>query len=260
MKGYKAFDANLQCRGFQYEVGKTYELEGELAICKNGYHFCETISDCYYYYPIGNGTRICKVEALGRIVRRDNKICTDKIRVVEEVTDIDLVKCNTGDYNSGNRNSGDYNSGNYNSGNYNSEDYNSGNYNSGNYNSGNYSSGCFNTEKHPRIIMFNKQSEWTYCDWRKSKAFGILRGYPMAKAVWVDANEMTNDEKAAHPEYETMGGILAKRKGTVTPQEWWDGLDESDKEEVMSLPNFDADIFKEIMGINVRNDYRTEDN
>lgn len=57
--------------------------------------------------------------------------------------------------------------------------------------------------------------------------------------------------KAAHPEYETTGGILAKRKPAMTPQEWWDGLDESDKGEVMSLPNFDADIFKEITGIEV---------
>lgn len=42
MKGYKGFDKNLQCRGFQYEVGKTYELgDKKLEMCSNGFHFCK---------------------------------------------------------------------------------------------------------------------------------------------------------------------------------------------------------------------------
>ena len=38
MKGYKGFDKDLSCRGFQYEIGKTYECEGKITLCENGFH------------------------------------------------------------------------------------------------------------------------------------------------------------------------------------------------------------------------------
>jgi hypothetical protein len=49
MRGYKAFNKDLTCRGFQYEIGKTYEMDGEIEICRRGFHFCESISDCYKF-------------------------------------------------------------------------------------------------------------------------------------------------------------------------------------------------------------------
>lgn len=89
MKGYKGFDENLQCRGFQYEVGKTYELnKGKLNMCENGFHFCKKLSWIHEYYSLTNEkTRVCEVEALG-IVEEDGKKCvTDKIKIVRELTD-----------------------------------------------------------------------------------------------------------------------------------------------------------------------------
>ena len=58
MRGFKAFDKNLTCRGFQYEIGHTYEFDGEPIPCKQGFHFCKSITECYNYYPMTNDTRI----------------------------------------------------------------------------------------------------------------------------------------------------------------------------------------------------------
>ena len=54
--GYKGFDKNLQCRGFQYEVGKEYETD-EAELCKKGFHFCENPHDVLSYYNAGEGNR-----------------------------------------------------------------------------------------------------------------------------------------------------------------------------------------------------------
>ena len=37
MKGFKAFNANMTCRGYQYEIGKKYVHEGPVEICSSGY-------------------------------------------------------------------------------------------------------------------------------------------------------------------------------------------------------------------------------
>lgn len=85
MRGYKAFDSDLTCRGFQYEIGKTYEHTGEIEVCKAGFHFCGTIVDCYNYYPMNKMTRICEVEAVGEVKAQGNKYVTDKITIIAVV-------------------------------------------------------------------------------------------------------------------------------------------------------------------------------
>ena len=85
MIGYKAFNDDLTCRGFQYEIGKTYTIEGELKICENGFHFCKELINCFYHYKFGS--RICEVESLGAIDSEDEeKFCTDKIRIIRELS------------------------------------------------------------------------------------------------------------------------------------------------------------------------------
>ena len=298
MKGYKAFNKDLQCRGMQYEIGGTYELGDSPICCKKGFHFCKSISDCYIFYDMTDETRICEVEALGDVVTSDGiKYCTNKICVIREVEntriksntnetctgfcnsgswnrgngnsgDWNSGNCNTGDHNSGNynngymnsgnRNTGDYNSGNWNSGNrnsgsWNSGDFNSGYHNSGDYNSGDYNSGVFNTKLMPTIKMFDKDSDWTIEDWYKSKAYHVMEKGPVSYTDFIFECDMSEEEKENHPEYKIMGGYAK----TITvkaedKQKWWNGLSDSDKQAVMSLPNFDADKFYLCTGIRVK--------
>lgn len=110
MIGYKAFDENLQCRGFQFEVGKTYETgraKEELELCSDTvFHFCrelhkiENVSDYYI-----SESRVCEVIAEGDIVTDGDKYGTNMLTILREIPREEL-----NEYNSGN--SGNYNSGN----------------------------------------------------------------------------------------------------------------------------------------------------
>ena len=64
--GFKGFDKDLSCRGFQYEVGKTYDLKGEVECCKRGFHFCENPLEVFDYYPPCM-SRFCQVEGGGSV-------------------------------------------------------------------------------------------------------------------------------------------------------------------------------------------------
>ena len=148
MKGYKVFNSDWTCRGFQFEVGKVFEEDVTPVCCDRGFHFCTKASDCFRYYNFDPNNKVAEVEALGDIDAQDDdsKCCTNKIHIIREITwqevldMVNLGKACTGLYNSGNYNSGDWNSGDCNSGDCNSGDYNSGDWNSGDYNSGNYNS------------------------------------------------------------------------------------------------------------------------
>ena len=153
--------------------------------------------------------------------------------------------CNSGDCNSGNRNSGDCNSGNRNSG-----DCNSGDCNSGDWNNTNFSNGCFNTVE-PTIHLFNKPSSWTYRDWLNSEARHLMNQIQGDILEWVYLSDMTDEEKAEHPEAETTGGYLKELDDSECAVIWWRSLNQRQKNVIMAIPNFDKAIFKEITGIDV---------
>ena len=167
---------------------------------------------------------------------------------------------NSGDWNSGNRNSGDWNSGDCNSGNWNSGDWNSGNRNSGNWNSGDwnsgdwnkcsFSNGCFNTAE-PKIYLFNKPSDWTYIDWLNSDARYLLNQIPGDVLEYVWFEDMTDEEKTAHPEAKVTGGYLKQLDNSECGSIWWRGLNDYEKSIIKAIPNFDKEIFKEITGVDV---------
>ena len=92
LKGYKGFNKDLKCRGFQYEVGKEYEYEGEVEICKSGFHFCENPLDVFNYYAPAD-SRYCEVEGSGSIDRdnNDSKVAAPKIKIHAEIGICGLV-------------------------------------------------------------------------------------------------------------------------------------------------------------------------
>ena len=85
MKGYKAFEKGLICRGKQYAENTVFE-EDEAEICKSGMHFCKNPLDVLYYYPLvdndGKMSEFAEVEALDEVKTDDNKkFCTKKLKV-----------------------------------------------------------------------------------------------------------------------------------------------------------------------------------
>ncbi len=93
MKTYKGFDKNLQCRGFQYEVGKEYEIEGEISVCNRGFHACESPLEVFDHYDMLT-SRFCEVEQTGKIDKGNGttKVCSSKIKVVAELKLADMIR------------------------------------------------------------------------------------------------------------------------------------------------------------------------
>ena len=84
---YKGFDKDLKCRGFQYEVGKTYEQKGKIECCMNGFHACEFPLNVFNYYSPGSNSRYCTVTQSGEISKHDgdSKVASSKIHIETEI-------------------------------------------------------------------------------------------------------------------------------------------------------------------------------
>lgn len=83
MKAYKGFDKNMQCRGFQFEEGKTYH-EDEAELCKRGFHACENPLDVFGYYTPGKNSIYREVELEDVSEERnsdDTKVCAKTIKI-----------------------------------------------------------------------------------------------------------------------------------------------------------------------------------
>ncbi len=86
---YKGFDKDLKCRGFQFEVGKTYSVEGDVVPCENGFHACKSPQDVFEYYP--PASRFCKVLLSGSVKYKDNKAASQSITILEEISLVDYI-------------------------------------------------------------------------------------------------------------------------------------------------------------------------
>jgi hypothetical protein len=90
MRGYKMMESDMTCRGFQYEIGEEYTLDGKLLICENGFHFCENPFNCLTYYDnIDGDKRLFLVEVLDEVITGGNKSVTNKIKIIEEIPNIE---------------------------------------------------------------------------------------------------------------------------------------------------------------------------
>ncbi|CVH63907.1 Uncharacterised protein [Serratia marcescens] len=113
---YKGFKQDLTCRGFQFEVGKTFEHKGKVEACSGGFHSCEYPLDCFSYYPPAE-SRYAETIATGEVSREDggdSKIASATITIKAEISmhqmvtraiewiwskvDRSLEQTNTGDY------------------------------------------------------------------------------------------------------------------------------------------------------------------
>ena len=276
MKGYKAFDKDLKCKGFQYEIGQTYEMDGEIECCERGFHFCKDLADCYRFYDMTDDTRICEVEAVGKILQTLNgiKYCTNKIKILSEVenprikTNVNTSSsgyCNSGAENTGNRNSGDHNSGYRNSGNLNSGNNNKGRHNSGCRNIGHHNSGHMNSgdwNSGSRNIGHLNSGDWNSGNFNagvfncekepKIKMFDKESDWTLVDWLISKAYAIMYTCPDIYSEYDKDQEKTIIREATEEDkQKWWDELSEDRKNAVKSLPNFDADKFYICTGIKV---------
>jgi len=270
VKGFKGFNEDLTCRGFQYEIGKTYKYNGEVELCSSGFHFCRKLKDVHQFYNLKT-SRICEIVADGKIIDDDKKSVCSRMRIVREVSreeiwsiinigekntglfnsgDLNSGSLNSGDLNSGDNNSGslnsgslnsgDLNSGSLNSGSLNSGSLNSGNYNSGDNNSGNfcscnYSSGVFMSKK-ITYEAFNKQlTKEEYDDLIESEGFTLLQRFRLY--AFKTRTEKNGQKHLAYLSYKASWRMFWQ---TITPMQ---------KLTVKRMPHFDADVFYEITGI-----------
>ena len=93
IRGFKGFDKDLKCRGFQYEIGKDYEHEGEVKCCERGFHFCENPFDVFRYYSPCD-SRYCEVECDGNADKAndDSNVATSHIHISSEIGLNGLIK------------------------------------------------------------------------------------------------------------------------------------------------------------------------
>ena len=241
MKGYKVFREDWTCRDKQYTCPGEFEEDVEPSVCAHGMHFCTNASDCFRYYEFNPNFHVCEVEAYGYVDKGDNKCCTNKLRIIREISWNEVLQivntgknctglCNTGDRNTGDRNTGDCNT--------------------GDWNTASFSSGCFCTGNQ-KILMFNKPSEWTLRDWWYSDARRLMNNIQKNVVEWVYTENMSEEEKGKHPEHQTTGGYLKVLDESECAQIWWDGLNQTHRQIIMELPNFDAEIFRKCTGIKV---------
>ena len=243
IKGYKVFNPDWTCRGFQFEVGKVFEEQCNPNCCNVGFHFCTEPADCFNYYSFNSNNKVAEVEALGDVDKHDedSKCSTNKIKIVRELSWDEVLRLvNIGANCTGLRNTGNCNTGNW----------NTGNCNTGDWNKTNRSNGCFGTIEN-NIPFFNKPSEWTYEDWLYSDARYLLNRIDFTPTEWIYESDMTDEEKELHPTYKTTGGYLKTRNTSDCCLEWWKNLSTGERNVIMAMPNFDADIFKDITGIDV---------
>ena len=288
MIGYKATDKYGCCRGFKFEVGKTYTKDipkEELECCTDTvFHFCRELSaiEKESNYKLSE-SRLYEVFA-GDYVRSGDKYGTNSLTILREIEGeekLELINsgsCNSGSWNSGDRNSGSWNSGSCNSGNRNSGSWNSGSCNSGYRNSGSCNSGDRNSgswnsgdrNSGNRNSGDRNSGSWNSGSWNSgffnsdepnirmfNKDTNLKRGdinIPswcyFSLTVWVSHDTATEEEKEKYKrEIETFGGYLKTLEYKEAWKLAWSKASKEEHKQLLKLPNWNNKVFIEITGI-----------
>ena len=90
---YKGFDKDFKCRDFQYEVGKIYEIDGDVKYCYRGFHACESPMEVFDHYDMLS-SRFAEVEQSGKIDKEDDstKVYSSRIKIKAELKLADIIK------------------------------------------------------------------------------------------------------------------------------------------------------------------------
>ena len=158
---------------------------------------------------------------------------------------------NTGDWNTGNKNTSDRNTGYKNTGDRNTGSWNTGDRNTGDCNTGDWNTcdketGYFNTVNPTHINVFNKPCPiviWNEADKPSFLYFKLTE--------WILKSNMTDEEKTDNATFKTTGGYLKSYGYQEAFQASYAKASDEDKALLLKLPNFDAEVFKEISGIDV---------
>ena len=276
--------------GKEYSTGVA---DADISLCTNTvFHFCDSLQKVHTHYSVmpEEDNRFCEIEVLGALVSDDTKCGSNRIRIVREILgdELNIMRgltdgntgvfnsgnwnsgifnsgdCNSGIFNSGDRNNGNWNSGSRNSGDWNSGSrnsgdwnsgrgnsgsHNSGDWNSGDWNSGNCNSGFFCTNS-PKLRLFNKETDFTMEEFIKTEWYAVLTSGEFNLTKW---RAYTDEEKAQDERKRFIGGELITIPYKEACANWWASLSEKDKAIIKTIPNFDANIFAEITGIDVTN-------
>ena len=92
MKGYKGFNEDMTCRGFQYEEGKEYTTD-KAELCNSGFHACEHPLNCFdYYAPSQSVYHEVELGEVSDERGRDTKVCGKRIRIGAAIDIKGLIK------------------------------------------------------------------------------------------------------------------------------------------------------------------------
>ncbi|MGP1530018.1 MAG: DUF7666 domain-containing protein [Treponema sp.] len=213
MIGYKGFEQDLTCRGFQFEVGKEYEEKGEIALCERGFHFCPRLIDVDKWYSLKK-SRVCEIEASGTIIdSSDGKSVCSSIKIMRELSKEEVLRlANVGNGNSGNCNSGLFCT-------------------------CNHSAGIFMSER-ISFEAFNKSLlKQEYQALIDSDGFNILQHFYLYFCKTKQSKDGAKKRRC----------IGYKKSWKL----FWDGLTPKQKLSVKRMPHFDKAVFFEITGIKV---------
>ena len=222
MRAYKIFNYDWTCNGFRYEVGKSYEINGNIELCNWGFHACRNLHDCFKYYPCVPWNKIAEVELYGEIKGEGgDKQVASKIKVVKEIPFENIGNIIENDIIGGN-------------------DIRGGNDIIGGNNITGLSHAIMCSNKYNKYYLFNKKVKRER--WREvnEKLRGLLGDW------YPEFNNLKQLYVKSGGEWEKTPIPFAKE---IQKEDAWRGMPKKAIEYIRSLPEFNAKTFEEITGI-----------